>query len=272
MRQSHSFAKLVSAVVCAAAMIIVTASTASAGDWFGRGDDLAATPTARYTARFDATWTAATHPINYPVGAHWSSLVGGSHDSSVQFWQEGQLASLGIKDMAERGLTAPLVAEVQAQISAGHAGAAVVGGSIATGAGVATATFDLTQQFSRATLVTMVAPSPDWFVGVAGLALFVDGHWLEQVRVPLYCYDAGTDSGTNYNSPNQVTMPAQPIALNPAAPFANGAVLGYMTFTRTDGPISIAVPATGITGLVLLGLALFAAAAWTLQRKRAVIR
>ena len=83
-------------------------------------------PTARYTVRFDATWTAQTHPLNYPAGAHWSALVGGTHDATIQFWQEGQLASQGIKDMAERGLTAPLAAEVQAQITAGHAGAVIL--------------------------------------------------------------------------------------------------------------------------------------------------
>src|SRR5262245_52233247 len=172
----------------------------------------AATQTARYMVRFDATWTSSSHPIDYPASAHWSSLVGGTHDSAVQFWQIGQLASIGIRDMAERGLTAPLASEVQAQITAGHAGAVILGNGIATGAGVATATFDVSQQFSLATVVTMIAPSPDWFVGVAGVPLFTGGEWLESVRVPLFALDAGTDSGLSYNAPNQVTMPPQPIA------------------------------------------------------------
>jgi hypothetical protein len=226
---------------------------------------LTATPTARYTVRFDATWTSSSHPIDYPANAHWSSLVGGTHDGSVQFWQVGQLASAGIRDMAERGLTAPLASEVQAQITAGHAGVVILGNGIATGAGVATATFDVTQQFAHATVVTMIAPSPDWFVGVAGVPLFTGGEWVEMVRMPLYAFDAGTDSGLNYNSPNQATMPPQPIAPNPAPPFMNGTPLGYFTFTRIDAPTSLAVPALDARALIALAIAVMALAAAALR-------
>jgi len=254
----------------AAAVAATFATTAVAGRSGDAG--LAASQTARYSVRFEATWTAETHPLSYPVSAHWSSLVGGTHDGTIEFWQAGALASTGIKDMAERGLTAPLAAEVQAQINAGHAGAVILGGSIPTGAGVATATIELTQQFSRATVVTMIAPSPDWFVGVAGLQLFSAGGWTEFERVPLFAYDAGTDSGTNYNSPNQVTVPPQPIALNPAPQFANGAVLGFFTFTRVDAPISVTVPATGAVGLAGLATLLVAMTAVGLKRRRAASR
>jgi hypothetical protein len=237
-----------------------------------RPADLAAS-TARYTVRFDATWTSTSHPLDYPASAHWSPLVGGTHDGSVQFWQAGQLASVGIKDMAERGLTAPLASEVQAQIAAGHAGAVVLGGGIATGAGMATATFDITQQFPLATVVTMIAPSPDWFVGVAGVPLFTGGQWVEVAHVPLFAYDAGTDSGTNYSSPNQATVPPQPIALNPAAPFANGNALGSFTFTRIDPPITVTVPALGASGALGLAVVLAALAiAMPWWRRRAASR
>jgi serine/threonine protein kinase len=35
------------------------------------------------------------------------------------------------------------------------------------------------------TLVSMVAPSPDWFVGVGGLPLLQDGQWVDELVVPL---------------------------------------------------------------------------------------
>ena len=57
----------------------------------------------------------------------------------------------------------------------------------------------------------MIAPSPDWFVGVSGLSLLVDGVWVEQRVVELYPYDAGTDGGTSYTSANEPTVPPEEI-------------------------------------------------------------
>ena len=48
----------------------------------------------------------------------------------------------------------------------------------------------------------MVAPSPDWFVGVSGLPLFENGQWVEERRIDLVPWDAGTDSGTTFESRN----------------------------------------------------------------------
>jgi hypothetical protein len=229
----------------------------------------AATPTAQYEARFDATWSALTHPIDFPNDAHWSPLIGGTHDASASFWSPGTLASQGIKDMAERGRTTPLDTEVQAAIAANHAGVVILGGSIALSPGVSTATFGITQQFPLATLVSMVAPSPDWFVGVHGLPLFVAGDWVNLIVVPLFAYDAGTDSGTSFASANLVTSPAQPIATSAAAPFLNGAPLGTLTFTRIDVPT---VPVLSARGLAVTCLALAGLGVLLAIRRRAAER
>lgn len=194
----------------------------------------AASLAAQYEVRFDATWSAATHPLNFPPNPHWSPLVGGTHDESVQFWAAGELASLGIKDMAERGLTAPLAAEVQAAIDSGSAGAILLGGGISVSPGSISFTFTISQPMPLVTLVSMVAPSPDWFAGVNGLPLFVNDAWVDSITVPLQAFDAGTDSGTNYTSANQATVPPVPIVLNPAPHFASGSPLGTFTFHRLD--------------------------------------
>lgn len=58
----------------------------------------------------------------------------------------------------------------------------------------------------------MIYPSPDWFVGVSGLELCLEnGSWVEQKILNLYPYDAGTDSGSTYISPDQPTIPKEPI-------------------------------------------------------------
>jgi len=227
----------------------------------------AATPTARYEVRFDATWSAASHPISFPANAHWSSLIGGTHDASVHFWNAGELATQGIQDMAERGLTSPLDLEVEAAITTGHAGEVIRGGGIAVSPGTVATTFEVTQSFPLVTLVTMIAPSPDWFVGVSSLSLLQGDEWIGLVHVPLFAWDAGTDSGTSYTSPNQPTNPHVPIAPNGAAPFANGTPLGIFTFTRVDAPITTQVPAASPLGLLALAIALLLVGGWLAARR-----
>src|SRR5688572_21872014 len=60
-------------------------------------------PLARYRVTFEATWNRDTHPTDIPPNPHFSGLIGGTHRSSVSFWQVGGLATEGIRLMAERG-------------------------------------------------------------------------------------------------------------------------------------------------------------------------
>lgn len=52
-------------------------------------------------------------------------------------------------------------------------------------------------------LAAKLAPSPDWFVGVSALELCnVNCTWRTSITLPLYPYDAGTDSGISYTVRN----------------------------------------------------------------------
>ena len=54
----------------------------------------------------------------------------------------------------------------------------------------------------------MVAPSPDWFVGVSGLPLLDDqGRWLRSHEVNLYPWDAGSEQGSEFSRNNLATSP-----------------------------------------------------------------
>jgi hypothetical protein len=210
--------------------------------WSGpavRSETAAQPWTVAYTVTFDATWSAATHPLDFPPNPHFSGLIGGSHNAAVSFWEAGQPASLGIQYMAEYGSQIPLADEVAAAIVAGNAGTVVSGGIVNPSPGSVSESFTLTQDFSRVTLVTMIAPSPDWFVGVSGLDLFAGGFWTPQITVDLLPYDAGTDSGPAYISPNQPTTPREPISLKADGPFTGGVPLGTFTFTLVDPPTTV---------------------------------
>ena len=95
----------------------------------------------------------------------------------------------------------------------------LTGGGISSSPGSVSLEFEITPEFPQVTLVSMIAPSPDWFVGVAGLELCVDGSWVESLEVDLYAYDAGSDSGVNYTSPDDDTDPKENIARIEDEPF-----------------------------------------------------
>ncbi len=184
-----------------------------------------------YTVAFEATWSAATHPTDFPSNPHFSGLVGGTHDGSVTFWETGQLASLGIKRMAEWGSQTQLLDEVQDAINAGQAETAIAGPGLGDSPGSVSTTIELTPEYPLVTMVSMVAPSPDWFIGVGNLNLRPGGVWLQEFVVELFAYDAGTDSGPSYASPDQPTVPPEPIAPITGFPFTEGVSLGTFTFT-----------------------------------------
>jgi hypothetical protein len=188
--------------------------------------------TAHYTVTLDVTWSNTTHPTDFPPGAHFSGLVGGTHDATVSFWNTGELASLGIKRMAEWGSQADLLAEVQDAINSGQAETTIADDPLWTVPGTTSIDIALTEMFPLVTLVAMVAPSPDWFVGVRNLDLQPGGVWAEEIVVELFPFDAGTDSGPTYTSPDQVTAPPELIAAIEGYPFSPGVPLGTLTFTK----------------------------------------
>jgi hypothetical protein len=189
-------------------------------------------PVARYRVSFDATWAVASHPVDFPAGAHFSPLVGATHSAGISFWTPGEDASAGIEAMAELGRTSPLDAEIQAAIDAGRASRLVRGGALDVSPGSLALEIEADRDHPLVTLVTMVAPSPDWFVGVSGLALIEGGDWVAERTVALYPWDAGTDDGVTYSSPDRDTQPRQPIRLLAGAPVeAGGGVAPFGSFT-----------------------------------------
>ena len=193
--------------------------------------------TARYRVRFNATWSARTHPNDFPSTPHFSGLIGGTHNDDVNFWGPGQNATPGIKSMAETGGQSLLAGEVRDAIQLGTAEHVLRGGGIGRSPGSTSLQFEISQDFPLVTLVSMIAPSPDWFVGVHGLSLLEAGDWLEERTLELFPYDAGTDSGVTFNSPNARTAPPEPIRRITEPPLGDGRTaspLGTFTFTRVE--------------------------------------
>jgi hypothetical protein len=177
---------------------------------------------------FEATWDGSTHPTDFPPNAHFSGLIGGTHRGSVSFWQDGGLATEGIRLMAERGRQTPLDLEVDAAIRAGHAQHLLVGSDVPRSPGATSLEFAVSLDYPLVTLVTMVAPSPDWFVGVSGLSLLENGDWAATRTVELVPWDAGTDSGATYGSADARTAPPATIQRLTGSPVAVGGTVPPM--------------------------------------------
>ena len=190
----------------------------------------AAADSARYKVTFNATWSVATHPTDFPSSPHFSSLIGGTHDAIATFWQIGGLATLGIERMAELGDPSALQSEVEDEIAQGSAVGVISGGEIGLSPGSVFTVFDITSSHPLVTLVSMIAPSPDWFVGVQGLSLRSGGSWIQTLTVNLDPYDAGTDSAVSFEDPEDDTNPQDPIAVITGFPFTGTPPLGTFTF------------------------------------------
>lgn len=190
-------------------------------------------PRARYLVVFDATWHESTHAV--PPNPHFSGLIGGTHRDALRFWEEGGLASEGIKRMAEIGAQSPLDQEVIAAMAAGTAEHLLAGDNLRGSPGSTQFAFEVSRDYPLVTLVSMVAPSPDWFVGVSALSLFENGDWVGDKEVALVPWDAGTDSGVTFLSADRPTRPRQPIARITTPPLAAAGVaapMGRFTFRR----------------------------------------
>ena len=174
---------------------------------------------AQYMLTFEAAWSRETHPDDFPPNPHFSGLIGATHSPAAHVWQEGGAATAGIQSMAETGRKSPLDSEIDSLIGSGSACTQISAGGVNVSPGTATVAFTASLDCPLVSVVTMIAPSPDWFVGVADLDLLGPGEWIDQHVVELLPYDAGTDSGISYTSPDETTDSPEMIHRIETGPF-----------------------------------------------------
>lgn len=76
--------------------------------------------------------------------------------------------------------------------------------SVSSGDGDTSVEFDVSTNYPLISFVSMVAPSPDWFVRISGFPLLnSEGYWKIHEEIALKAYDAGTDLGLRPTSGNQ---------------------------------------------------------------------
>jgi len=96
-------------------------------------------------------------------------------------------------------------------------------------------------QWPRVSMVTMLGPSPYWFVGVSGLTIQDADGWLENLSVDLPLYDAGTKSditpvmgGPDIRPPNPIGLVAYEPSQGVYLPTTTPQIVARMTFERVE--------------------------------------
>ena len=107
------------------------------------------------------------------------------------------------------GSTGTLQSEINAQITAKNAWKLIFPrGSLDPEEVQAGIEVEVTTNFSKVSIITMLAPSPDWFIGIDSLDLCNNGTWRQNWEVTMLPpWDAGTEEGNQFSSSNVATNP-----------------------------------------------------------------
>ena len=189
---------------------------------------------ARYQVEVTLHWDGA-EADGHPEDKHWSRLIAFAHASRFALFNDGDTASSGLALVATNGRVSVLEAELAEGQRRDRVGAQVLLPGIDAGVGRFLFEIEVTDKQRFVSFATMLAPSPDWFTGVSGVALQDEAGWRDAVSRPLWVWDAGADSGPDFEGPNIDTQPRQSVRLLTHPAFLTGtglAPIGTVTFTR----------------------------------------
>jgi len=179
---------------------------------------------ATYKIEFISNWSSGTHPTDYPSGAHWSALVGTTHNTNISFFEIGKPATNGIEKVAESGSNTAFINEINTSITNGDAYEVIEGDGLSSGPGtIRINTVNVDRNFPNISLISMIAPSPDWVAQINNLKLTdANDNWKMLLNIDVYATDTGTDNGVTYGSDDADTSPAENISsLENITPFSD---------------------------------------------------
>jgi hypothetical protein len=177
---------------------------------------------ATYAIEVTGKWSSPDFTV--PPGVHFTSFAGMVHNTNGELWRPGKLATKGVENVAETGSTTAIVLEIDSVVRAKNALSLILF-TPPSATGTKKATLYCNSNYSYVSFASMIAPSPDWFIGVSGLNLYSSNKWVADTTVQLFVYDAGTEDGDVFGYNNPPTNPQQPVSLleaSQATVLANG--------------------------------------------------
>ncbi|MBT8274064.1 MAG: spondin domain-containing protein [Bacteroidia bacterium] len=185
----------------------------------GGGNNGGLNPTAVYRITFTGDFTANSHPTDYPNNASFEGMFIMAHSNASSLFSVGQLASDGLELYVEEGDNSLLTTE-HTPVMDNDPTTIIVNGNDIGPTGTDVVQITITPETTYLSIVSKITPSPDWFVGIDGFNLAnPDNSLVEDVTISLAPIDAGTDSGTTYESPDMEDSSF--IALFSGPPFAD---------------------------------------------------
>jgi len=189
----------------------------------GLGFQAYAEETQKYEVTITTNWNQQDHK-GFPTNAHFSPVVSASHNSSYGLFPKGGKATPGFEKVAEVGQAGDLENEVRRARSAGGVFKKNVTSnqffhpSRNDARESQTFTIEVSKEHPYLSFVSMIAPSPDWVIGLSNVKLYSEeqGFTNGMTSYPLYAYDAGTESGDfagNFSINNDPTSPRKNIVL-----------------------------------------------------------
>jgi len=160
-----------------------------------------------YRVVVKSTWTKVSHPFEYPSGAHFSGMIGASHNAKYSIFAIGRRPTPGLERLSEEGKHSPLDTEIRTAIDQGDALMLFESGGLKNWRDSMVATVRVDPAHPLVSVVNMIAPSPDWFTGASDVNLAENGAWITRRTVALYAYDSGGDDGTTYKAKDKDTNP-----------------------------------------------------------------
>ena len=166
-----------------------------------------------YRVTLIGDWSQVHNPDFYPEGAHFSPFIAWSYYRNINdlVFEVGGEATDGMEIMAETGNPKPLVKELEVFKEKNVVHDYKVG-KIFHSPGRSSIIMHVNEVYSKVSFVSMIAPTPDWFVSVQKVDLYQNG-WVEDLTLDTEVFDAGTDSGEEFNSPDRDTSPKERIQI-----------------------------------------------------------
>ena len=190
------------------------------------------------TYRITVTGKWQMPQFGVPNNVHFTYFAGMVHNSNSWLWKAGSKASLGIKNLAETGGLTQIIQETDSIIyqknSIEH-----IAFPPPSALGSVSSNVYCNSDYSYVSFASMIAPTPDWFIGINSLNLYNSNQWVQDTLLNLYVHDAGTKDGDAFSMTGPATMPQQPIMLQTpsnATVLANGnatlAPIATVRFTK----------------------------------------
>jgi len=190
-------------------------------------------PLRQYKVTFKSGWGDSSVPISYPPDPHTGTMFLAVHNASYAPFELNGYATPGVQRSAEFGMSDLIAKEATQGPNARNVFKTYTGPVLMT-PGQKDFIIQSNNDNHYLSFVTMIAPSSNWFTGASGIDLNTVPYGID---IPLYAYDAGTDTGKEFKVlPKQPRIPHVPISQIQNGllfPMNNGSTIpfGYLNIT-----------------------------------------